>query len=220
MEETYEEIVRTWYLRLRDSFVSILMNNTNNGNLRLSEVENIYQNVFLAIRKNLQNGRISPDTNWRSYIMRVGINMMRNKFRSPHTHVSVEDLLENPDREKFSKMNRLLNEKLSYLSTLDDDDGIYNSPEAHDVLNDELRHIPQPCASIISLKYYDNLTDSEIAKELPPYCNNGKPVSVNAEAIKARRWLCMKDLIYRVKLGLYNAGLIAEKPQKNRRHGK
>ncbi|MDE6792347.1 MAG: hypothetical protein K2J48_04620, partial [Muribaculaceae bacterium] len=68
MENTYEEIVRKWYLQLRPNFTTLLLERYKNSNLTLADVENIYQDIFIAIHKNLKDNRIKPDTNWDSYI--------------------------------------------------------------------------------------------------------------------------------------------------------
>ena len=97
---------------------------------------------------------------------------------------------------------------------------LYKDPEAQALLGEELTHTPEPCASIIRKTYFAGMTATEIAEEVSPYRDNGKPLSVNASAVKVRRWLCMQDLVYRVKLALYNAGIINEKPEKKKRNGK
>lgn len=221
MAETYEEIVQKWYGRLRGSFTDLLMDKYKTTDMRLADVENIYQDVFIAIHQNLQEGRIGSNWDWKNYIIRVGLNMASKKYRTMTKTHSLDEV-NSEEREKLSaraeriqKVTELLKEMPS-----NEEPELYNDPEAQALLGDELTHTPEPCASIIRKTYFSGMTDAEIAEEVAPYRDNGKPLGVNAKAIKARRWLCMRDLIYRVKLALYNAGIINEKPEKKNRNGK
>ena len=54
MAETYEEIVRKWYTMLRGNFTDLLMDRYKNTNMRLADAENIYQDIFVAIHRNMQ----------------------------------------------------------------------------------------------------------------------------------------------------------------------
>ena len=221
MAETYEEIVQKWYGRLRGSFTDLIMDKYKTTDMRLADVENIYQDVFIAIHQNLREGRIGSNWDWKNYIIRVGLNMASKKYRSIAKTDSIDEV-DSEEREKLSaraeriqKVTELLKETPS-----NEEPVLYNDPEAQALLGDELTHTPEPCASIIRKTYFSGMTDAEIAEEVAPYSDNGKPLAVNAKAIKARRWLCMRDLIYRVKLALYNAGIINEKPEKKNRNGK
>ena len=117
--------------------------------------------------------------------------------------------------ERIQRVTDLLKELPSH-----EESELYKDPEARALLGDELTHTPEPCASIIRKTYFSGMSDLEIAKDVSPYRDNGKSLSDNAKAIKARRWLCMQDLVYRVKLALYNAGIITENREKKKRNGK
>lgn len=219
MAETYEEIVQKWYTKMRGNFTDMLMDRYKSSEMRLSDVENIYQEIFIAIHQNLREGRIGTNWDWRNYIIRIGMNMASKKYREFDKTTSIDE--SDPEDEakpsqRLTKISALLEE----LRTSEEDSSIYRDPMAHSLLGDELAHTPEPCASIIRMKYYSGMSDKEIAEELTPYRDNGKSSEVNAKAIRARRWLCMHDLVYRVKMALYNAGLIDEKPEKKNRNGR
>lgn len=219
MEETYEDIVRKWYVRLQSDFTYLLMERYRNTNMRIADAENIYQDVFIAIRENLSKGTIKQETNWESYIIRIGLNIAGKKYR----HIKSKDSIDEVDPEEAGKLSaraQRISDLLHSLPAEDDEENINMNMEAQRLLGDELIHTPEPCASIIRMSYYEDMSDAEIAQAIPAYNNNGKSLSVNAKAVKARRWLCMQDLIYRVKLSLYHAGLIDEKPVKHRRNEK
>lgn len=219
MEETYEEIVQKWYMRLRGHFTNILMDKYKKTNMRLADVENIYQDVFIAIHQNIEEGRIGTNWDWSNYIIRIGLNLASKKYRI----IGRTDSLNESDPEDSAKLSakaQKINDILKALPTQDGEPTLYKDPEAQALLGDELTHTPEPCASIIRKTYFSDMTDAEIAEELAPYRDNGKPLADNAKAVKARRWLCMRDLVYRVKLALYNAGIIDDKPEKKKRNGK
>lgn len=219
MEETYEEIVQKWYMRLRGNFTDILMDKYKKTNMRLADAENIYQDVFIAIHQNIEEGRIGTNWDWSNYIIRIGLNMASKKYRMIGRHDSLNET-DPEDGEKLSAKAHKINDILKELPSQDSEPELYNDPEAQALLGDELIHTPEPCASIIRKTYFSDMSDAEIAEEVAPYRDNGKSLADNAKAVKARRWLCMRDLVYRVKLALYNAGIIDEKPEKKKRNGK
>ena len=219
MSETYEEIVRKWYLKLRPQFTELLMQRYRGTSMRLADAENIYQDVFLAIHRNLAEGRIKADTSWASYILTVGLNMAGKAYRHMSLNFSIDETESEESEilsERAQRAARALD--LTAAATCDGQDDLTGSEEAREILSEELGHLPEPCASIISMRYCEGLKDKEIAEILPPYNSNGKPAETNAKAIKARRFLCMRDLTYRVKKSLYYAGLIDEKPEKMTRN--
>lgn len=218
MEETYEEIVRKWYMKLRGNFTSILMDRYKKTNMRLADAENIYQDIFIAIHRNIQEGRIGTNWDWSNYIIRIGLNMASKKYRTIGRKDSIDET-DPEDGYKLSARAKKINDLLQEMPANDEAE-LSKNVEAQALLGDELTHTPEPCASIIRMTYFSNMSDAEIAEELQPYRDNGKAQDDNAKAIKARRWLCMRDLIYRVKLALFNAGITDEKPEKKQRYGK
>ena len=219
MAETYEEIVRKWYTMLRGNFTDLLMDRYKNTNMRLADAENIYQDIFVAIHRNMQEGRIGANWDWSNYIIRIGLNMASKKYRIAGRTDSLDETAPE-DGEKLSAKAQKITDILKELPTQEGEPNLYKDPEAQALLGDELTHTPEPCASIIRKTYFSDMTDAEIAEEVAPYKDNGKPLADNSKAVKARRWLCMRDLVYRVKLALYNAGIIDEKPEKKKRNGK
>lgn len=219
MAETYEEIVQKWYMRLRGDFTDILMDKYKKTNMRLADAENIYQDIFIAIHQNIEEGRIGTNWDWSNYIIRIGLNMASKKYRIIGKNDSLDET-DPEDGEKLSARAQKITDILKELPTQEGESDLYKDPEAQALLGDELTHTPEPCASIIRKTYFSDMSDAEIAEEVSPYRENGKPLADNAKAVKARRWLCMRDLVYRVKLALYNAGIIDKKPEKKKRNGK
>ena len=203
MEESYEEIVRKWYKKLRPNFIDCLMDKYKGSKMRLEDAENIYQDVFIAIYDNIKKGSIREHTSWNSYIMTIGLNLATKKYRDFNKATSLTE--REPEEENSPEM--LAKEVVKELQKLSDDEpDLYKDPEAQALLGEELIHTPEPCASIIRYTYFSGLKDKEITEELDKYNS--------AQAVKAKRYQCMKDLIYRVKLSLYHAGIIDTKPEK------
>lgn len=217
MAETYDEIVRKWYVRLRGNFTDMLMSRYSGTDMRLADAENIYQDIFLAIHRNIQEGRIGPNCDWKNYIIRVGLNMASKKYRDSGKCFSIDE--RNPEDEDLPSARVQKITELLQSMPAGEGESFYSDPQAQNLLGDELTHTPEPCASIIHHTYFGDMSDREIAETISPYRDNGKSVETNAKAVRARRWLCMRDLIYRVKMSLYNAGIISEKPEKKRRNG-
>ena len=194
VKESYEEIVKKWYVKLRPSFTALIMKKYGYADIRVADVENIYQDVFLAIRQNLQQGRIAAGCDWKNYIKRIG----RGEIMSPRA-------------EWIPKAAEALK------NLQDDEVGLIESQEVHELLCRELDNLPEPCSSIIMCRYILGMTDVDIAGELEPYRSNGKSLEVNAKAIKARRWTAMQELAYRVKRALFKADITDVMPEKHKR---
>ena len=208
MAQEYEEIVRQWYIRLRPEFLRRLT--AKYSGLSLYDAENLYQDAFIAVQENLQQGRIKEDTSWKSYIMTIGMNMASKAWRKIGKTESADGGFNYEEDDSRSNVARKVEE---LLRTLPDDEGdapLYKDPEAQSLLGKELIHTPEPCASIIRLFYYEELSMDEIAEEIG---------YKNATTAKAKKSQCMTDLIKRVTDALNRAGFDV-KPKKRNRNGK
>lgn len=209
MLKTYEEIVREYYLKMRPRFIDYLMYKYKTRKMSLEDAENIYQDIFLAIHENLHNGLIKEKTSWSSYIMTVGRNIANKQYHLTEK-ISPCDESTELDEDRNRRVVRKVDEIIK--SMTDEDSDLYTNAEALTLLGDELAHTPEPCVSIIRLSYYCGLSDAEITEEISRYNS--------VKAVKAKRWQCMQDLIYRVKKALYHAGITDVKPTKKERDGK
>lgn len=207
MAESYEEIVKKWYMKLRPNFIDCLLDKYKGTKMRLEDAENIYQDVFIAIYDNISKGSIRENTSWSSYIMTIGLNLATKKYRGFNKTTSLTERASGKEGGEDDSPEVLAKEVVKELQKLSDDEpDLYNDPEAQALLGEELIHTPEPCASIIRYTYFSGLKDKEITEELDKYNS--------AQAVKAKRYQCMKDLIYRVKLSLYHAGIIDTKPER------
>lgn len=217
VKESYEEIVKKWYVKLRPSFTALIMKKYGYADIRVADVENIYQDVFLAIRQNLQQGRIAAGCDWKNYIIRIGLNMASKEYRNIARKCSLDEM--SMERgEIMSPRAEWIPKAAEALKNLQDDEvGLIESQEVHELLCRELDNLPEPCSSIIMCRYILGMTDVDIAGELEPYRSNGKSLEVNAKAIKARRWTAMQELAYRVKRALFKADITDVMPEKHKR---
>ena len=104
--ESYEEMVNKWYGKLQGEFVDSLMSRYNNSKLKKEDAENIYQDVFMAIRENFIQGSIKENTCWRNYIWKIGMNMASKLYRGLDK-IEVIDDYSTVDAEYYKKLKIL-----------------------------------------------------------------------------------------------------------------
>lgn len=179
MENYYEEIVREFYFNLRPKFIRILT--AKYPSLRLDEAEDLYQDAFIAVKSNMERGKVRESTSWEAYIIRIGINLTNKYLRKAQLTDSIEEAEEN---DKPNRLAAFLNS-----STEDEKDGL-QSMKVQAILGSELEHSPGRCHKILRLFYFASLDLTEIAEEVG---------LKNAGSVKVTKSRCMKDLIGRVK---------------------
>ena len=194
MKETYEDIVRKWYNKVRPMFVNTLRKRFSQ--LDYDTIENLYQDAFLAVYENLQAGRVREDTSWSSYIIQIGIYLATKELR--HSGITDSIYESGGDNEEGNQqISRTVELLLSQLTT--EDESLYQNVNALSLLGEELNYTPEPCNSIIRLFYYDDMSMEEIAVAV-----NFK----NATTAKSKKSQCMKTLIEIVKRSFKVAELI------------
>ena len=191
MQESYEDIVRKWYVKLQPRFRAMISKNC--PMLRMYEADDLYQDTFIAVHENLLAGRIKENTSWSSYILTIGLNLARKQYR----HDSITDSAEGDGTDGGTA--KIAHNVRAYIESLSDGDSLFKNQDAQSKLGDELTRTPEPCGSIIRLFYYSGLSMDKIA-ELVGY--------KNAQTAKAKKSQCMKDLIRRVKESFQRSGII------------
>lgn len=194
MKESYDDIVRKWYNKVRPLFVNTLKKRFTS--LSYDDIEDLYQQAFLAVHDNLQAGRVREDTSWSSYIIQIGLNLATKELR----HAGITDSIyesSGDNEEGHQQISKTVAKYLSELTT--DDESLYQNENAKSLLGEELSYMPEPCNSIIRLFYYDDMSMEEIAVAI-----NFK----NATTAKSKKSQCMKTLIERVKRSFKAAELI------------
>lgn len=194
MKETYEDIVREWYNKVRPMFVNTLKKRF--ASLSYDDIEDLYQQAFLAIYENLQAGRVREDTSWSSYIIQIGLNLATKELR--HTGITDSIYESGGDNEEgHQQISRTVELLLSQLTT--EDESLYQNVNALSLLGEELSYTPEPCNTIIRLYYYAKMSMEDIAIAV-----NFK----NATTAKSKKSQCMKSLTDRVKASFKRAEII------------
>lgn len=145
----YNDIVHEFFEELKPLFVNYLRKNFN---IDYDEIMNIYTQVWIDVRSNIQRGMVEKGTRWKPYILKMGWfqanNVATRKTRIP----SIDD--EDFNRAEF---------ELEYAKQKTAEISIYEDPELQEVLATQLSYIPDPCNKILKLFYYDGLSMCEIA---------------------------------------------------------
>lgn len=190
--ETYEEIVSQWYAELHDPFYNLIRSRFNG--LREDEVEDIYQDTFLAVHENLHRGTIEVGTNWRAYIMRIGLNQTmtyckaKGRFVTP-TQTGDENE-ERPDwLSNVADLEQLVDE-----TTPD--------PKERErmiaVMNGIMGNLTGKCRDLLPSFYYARMSMEEICQELG---------YANTDSAKSQRLKCFNKLKEAVRSRLKMMGL-------------
>ena len=190
MQTNYEEIVRKWYNNLKPLFQNTLK--AKYQHLSYDAIEDLYQDSFLAVHKNMLLGRVKENTSWNSYIIQIGLNLASKDMRHVAESIDASPVYDEDGRTALQReVERMLAVNAS------SDKSRYTDPEAQRILGDELGFIPEPCSTIIRLFYYDNMSMDDIAIAV-----NMK----NATTAKSKKSQCMKAFKERVKSALTRAG--------------
>ncbi|MDE6096510.1 MAG: sigma-70 family RNA polymerase sigma factor [Muribaculaceae bacterium] len=192
MPTNFQEIANQWYEKMRLPFFNLMISRF--PRLRGGEIEDIYQNIFIAIQENFEKGRIKDNTSWYSYIMTVGYNLACKHMRHADITDSYDGFDDNHDRPTTLDRIKAINLELQ-----EEDISLFDNPEADIVLGEEIARTPEPCATILRLFYYERM----------PLANIAEVIGFNsARSVQSRRWQCVRNLISPVKAALKRAGII------------
>lgn len=191
--ERYNEIVNNWYVKLRPLFLNYIHKCI--PGLRIEDIEDIYSETFLAVRENLLNNRVKPDTKWKSYIFQIGYNMSINRAKQEGKKVEVIETSNDDDIDADKKFET----KISLMDLINEDDDKELIERKHEVLKRELRYLSDNCETILTGFYFGGLSLKEIMYEI-----NYKTV----DSVKAKKANCMKRLTERVKVAFKMLNLI------------
>ena len=191
--ETYEEIVSRWYEELHEPFVNLIKSRFNG--LFFDEIEDIYQETFLAVHENLHRGSIEADTNWRAYIMRIGLNQTMTYCKAKGKFVTASQA-GGDDDERPDWLS-----EIAPLETLVDDST--DDPKERErmiaVMNGIMGSLTGKCRDLLPSFYYARMSMEEICQELG---------YANTDSAKSQRLKCFNKLKLAVRARLKLMGLI------------
>lgn len=193
--DSYEEIVRKWYNKIKPLFQNTLKHRFSNL-LSADDIEDLYQETFMAVYENLQKGMVKYNTAWNAYLIQIGTNLAIKKIGKSLKSESLDGMYSYDEEKQEMQLRRVESLLQEYMK---DDDSLCNNYEVVHVLGDALQFTPEPCSTIIRLFYYDDMSMEEISAAI-----NMK----NANTAKSKKSQCMKGFVTRVKDTLKRLGII------------
>lgn len=177
--ENYNSIVNDWFLKLRNRFI----NNIHNKfpALRIEDIEDVYSEAFIAVRKNLLNGLVRENTRWDNYILTIGQNMAANKVKKESKFVQPNRANVNDDIDADEKFQTMISLK----DLVAEDDNKELLEKRIEVLSREIKYLPEPCETILKSFYYGGFSMTEIMSEIH---------YKTTDAVKAMKYRCISRL--------------------------
>lgn len=193
--DSYEEIVRNWYNKIKPLFQNTLSKRYGNL-LSADDIEDLYQETFMAVYENLRKGTVKYNTAWSAYLIEIGKNLATKKIGKSLKSESLDGMYGYDEEKQEMQVRRVESLLQEYMQ---EDDSLCNNVEVVHVLGDALQFTPEPCSTIIRLFYYDDMSMEEISTAV-----NMK----NADTAKSKKSQCMKGFVTRVKTTLKRLGII------------
>ncbi|MDE6577189.1 MAG: sigma-70 family RNA polymerase sigma factor [Muribaculaceae bacterium] len=161
------------FSKFQNRFIETLQNQYSS--VCREEIEDLYQDTFIIVVENLKNGKVAMEANWWGYIITVGRNQLSKRLRKK----SISNL--NEQDGNYSKSNKHDEEELQMVE--DAQDNLNN--DRWEIVETILSQFPEKAAAVITDKYFENLSDKEIAE---------KRNFANAATVKAKRCQIMKKI--------------------------
>lgn len=184
--EDFSQIVTNWFVSLRNPFINYIHKAL--PILSLDEIEDIYSDTFIAIRKNLMDGNVASGTKWKAYIFQIGYNMAVNKAKQSSRFVQVKEMTSNDDIDATNRFETYLS-----LKEVMEDEENETKAQRLSILEREIKYLPEPCETILKDYYYCGFSMTEIMLEIHYQ---------STDSVKSMKNRCMNKLRERIKLAL------------------
>lgn len=184
--EDFSQIVTDWFVSLRNPFINYIHKAL--PVLGLDEIEDIYSETFIAIRKNLLDGNVASGTKWKAYIFQIGYNMAVNKAKQSARFVQAIEMTSNDDIDANNRFETYL----SLQEVMEEDENETKSQRLS-ILEREIKYLPEPCETILKDYYYGGFSMTEIMSEIHYQ---------STDSVKSMKNRCMNKLKERIKLAL------------------
>lgn len=184
--EDFSQIVTDWFVSLRNPFINYIHKAL--PVLGLDEIEDIYSETFIAIRKNLLDGNVASGTKWKAYIFQIGYNMAVNKAKQSARFVQAKEMTSNDDVDANNRFETYL----SLQEVMEENENETQSQRLS-ILEREIKYLPEPCETILKDYYYGGFSMTEIMSEIHYQ---------STDSVKSMKNRCMNKLRERIKLAL------------------
>ena len=185
--EDFNQIVSNCFVVFRNPFINFL--HKSFPALGLDEIEDIYSDTFIAIRKNLLEGKVSEGTKWKAYIFKVGYNIAVNKAKQISRYFQpIETSSDDDDVDASNRFETYLS-----LKEVAEEEDNENKAQRIAILEREIKYLPEPCETILKDFYYGSFSMTEIMAEIHYQ---------STDSVKAMKNRCMKKLRERVRIAL------------------
>ena len=184
--EDFSQIVTNWFVSLRNPFINYIHKAL--PILSLDEIEDIYSDTFIAIRKNLMDGNVASGTKWKAYIFQIGYNMAVNKAKQSSRFVQAIEMTSNDDIDANNRFETYL----SLQEVMEEEENETQSQRLS-ILEREIKYLPEPCETILKDYYYGGFSMTEIMSEIHYQ---------STDSVKSMKNRCMNKLKERIKLAL------------------
>ena len=160
-----QQVFNNLYTRCRNPFYGYIRKNFHKSN---DYVADLYQDSCLALWKNIQNDRLTPEKltcTLVTYLNCIGRYTLITRDRR------IKELLSDKIRSSFN--------------SIDDEEALRNEIERDEVIQDTVNKMGEPCSSLLDKFYWEKLSGEEIAEQM-----NYK----NSDTVKTQKYKCMQKL--------------------------
>lgn len=152
----FKEVVKNWYDKFKKSFVNQIHGQF--PSLSLVEIEDIYQETFLAINDNFNNNRIRENTSWQNYILKIGYNMANKYILCNKKFEYINKGWDNNSENYLPALNNL--------SDMEEETSFYSDKRVWEILNNEIGNLPVQGEKILKMHYFEKKKMNQIAHDL------------------------------------------------------
>lgn len=184
------------YVECRDLFMAYFTKRYPDSKVRLPD---LYQDSIMELWSQIVDGRIHEGNlrcSLSTYIVSIGINKMREGFRSLRKHDKLVDAM-----KKHPTSYKVTGGAMTPVLETSEDDVERNERlrEWSEFLKSKYEELGYPCDQLLRDTWYNNMTDNDILEASGGYF-------ANTNVIKTKRYKCHKAL-----LNMFKAWKISQK---------
>ena len=159
--QDFHSMASELYESLKGRFVNFIKSRF--AQLDDDDINDIYNDAFMAAYDNIQAGRVADDTHWGAYIMRIGYNQATTVVKKKSIFVNPQRPDDDDDEEQAE---RRWDNTISLADALGSEDDEQEKQQKIDTLLQELEKLKPPCATILIDYYFGEMSLTEIMEAL------------------------------------------------------